>query len=234
MAARRSTARDLAQIAIFAALIAALGVPGTLHLAGNAVPITLQTLGVMLSGSLLGARKGALAVATFLALVACGLPLLAGGRGGIQFLTVEPSAGYAWGFLAGSFVIGLLTQQMMPRYRLWFGLVANAVGGVVVVYLLGTLWVWIGTGAALGTALVRNGLFVPGDALKVVIASVVATQVHRAYPGLIARSRPIAPEGRAALPAAAQAAVPAPATPPALPAKSGGERADIVGRTDPR
>lgn len=234
MAARRSTARDLAQISIFAALIAALGVPGTLHLAGNAIPITLQTLGVMLTGSLLGARKGALAVGAFLVLVACGLPLLAGGRGGIQFLTVEPSAGYAWGFLAGAFVIGLLTQQMMPRYRLWLGLIANAVGGVLVVYLIGTLWVWIGTGAALGTALVRNGIYLPGDALKVVIASVVATQVHRAYPGLIARSRPHAPEVQASSPAVASAAVPAPTSAPALPATSDEERADVIGRTDPR
>ena len=50
---------------------------------GNPVPITLQTMGVMLAGSVLGARRGALAVLTFLALVAAGLPLLAGGRGGL-------------------------------------------------------------------------------------------------------------------------------------------------------
>ena len=227
MASRRSTARDLAQIAIFAALIAALGLPGTLHLAGNAVPITLQTLGVMLTGSLLGARKGSLAVATFLVLVACGLPLLAGGRGGIQHLTVEPAAGYAWGFLAGAFVIGLLTQQMMPRYKLWFGLVANAVGGVVVVYLFGTLWLWIGAGTALGTALIRNGVFLPGDAIKVVVASVVAAQVHRAYPGLIPRSRTVVAAGPGHRVAARTAEQPriAPAENTA--------RAEVTGRTDP-
>ncbi|HEY7811867.1 MAG TPA: hypothetical protein VIC62_01435, partial [Nakamurella sp.] len=53
---RRHTARDLAQIAVFAALIAALGLPGTLYLGSTAVPITLQTLGVMLAGAILGAR----------------------------------------------------------------------------------------------------------------------------------------------------------------------------------
>src|SRR5688572_8488850 len=67
---RRGTATDLAQIAVFAALIAALGLPGALYLGGTAVPITFQTLGVMLAGAILGARKGFLSVLLFLALVA--------------------------------------------------------------------------------------------------------------------------------------------------------------------
>src|SRR5690606_14272550 len=74
-------AGDAARVATFAALIAALGMPGSLALFGNAVPLTLQTLGVMLAGTILGAWRGALAVATFLALAAAGLPVLAGGRG---------------------------------------------------------------------------------------------------------------------------------------------------------
>src|SRR5690349_19707549 len=76
-------AGDAARVATFAALIAALGMPGSVALFGNAVPITLQTLGVMLAGTILGAWRGALAVATFLALAAAGLPVLAGGRGGL-------------------------------------------------------------------------------------------------------------------------------------------------------
>src|SRR5215207_3989577 len=67
---RRSTAGDLAQIAVFAALIAALGLPGAFYLGGMAVPITFQTLGVMLAAAILGARKGFLAVLLLLALVA--------------------------------------------------------------------------------------------------------------------------------------------------------------------
>jgi len=55
---RRHTARDLAQIAVFTGLIAALGLPGAIYLGSTAVPITFQTLGVMLAGAILGARKG--------------------------------------------------------------------------------------------------------------------------------------------------------------------------------
>src|SRR3954453_2501795 len=114
MANRRSTARDLAQIAIFAALIAALGLPGTITVGPTGVPITLQTLGVMLAGGILGARKGTLAVAVFLLLMTAGLPLLAGGRGGLG-VWAGPSAGYLVGFLAGAWVIGILTARILPR-----------------------------------------------------------------------------------------------------------------------
>ena len=96
MAQRRNTARDLAQIAIFAALIAALGLPGTITIGTSGVPITLQTLGIMLTGGILGARKGFLAVAVFLLLTTAGLPLLAGGRGGIG-VWAGASAGYLVG-----------------------------------------------------------------------------------------------------------------------------------------
>lgn len=185
MPQRRSTARDLAQIAVFAALIAAMGLPGQFYLTGSAVPITLQTLGVMLAGALLGPRKGLLAVATFDVLVACGLPLLAGGRGGLVSFTTAPSAGFLWGWLLGVAVIGALTRRILPRYRIWQGVIVTAVGGMGAVYLIGVPWLAVVGGLDLGKALAVTGGFVPGDALKVVVASLVAKQVHRAYPGLI-------------------------------------------------
>ena len=107
---RRGTATDLAQIAVFAALIAALGLPGALYLGGTAVPITFQTLGVMLAGAILGARKGFLSVLLFLVLVAAGLPLLSGGRGGLGVF-VGPSVGYLAGWLLGVVVIGWFTAS---------------------------------------------------------------------------------------------------------------------------
>ena len=147
MANRRSTARDLAQIAIFAALIAALGLPGTITVGSTGVPITLQSLGIMLTGGILGARKGFLAVAVFLLLTSAGLPLLAGGRGGLGIWT-GASAGYLVGWLVGVVVIGLLTARILPRYPLWQGILVNFVGGVLVVYLFGVAWGGVRTGFA--------------------------------------------------------------------------------------
>ena len=182
MANRRSTARDLAQIAIFAALIAALGLPGTLYLGGSAVPITLQSLGIMLTGGILGARKGFLAVAVFLLLTTAGLPLLAGGRGGVG-VWAGASAGYLVGFLVGVVVIGLLTERILPGYPLWKGIAVNLFGGVIVVYLFGVPWAALRTNW--GGALSSMVTFLPGDVLKAVVAALVVKQVHRAYPGLI-------------------------------------------------
>ena len=118
---RSLAAADLAQIATFAALIAALGLVGAFYLFGGAVPITAQTLGVMLAGALLGARKGAASCLVFVGLVLAGLPLLAGGRGGLGVLATE-TAGYFVAFPVGALVIGWLTERMLPDYRFWRGL----------------------------------------------------------------------------------------------------------------
>lgn len=189
MANRRTTARDLAQIAVFAALIAALGIPGQFFLGGGAIPITLQTLGVMLTGALLGARKGFLAVATFELLVLCGLPLLAGGRAGPQWFYASPSSGYLWGFLLGVLVIGALTQRILPAYPLWLGIVVTALGGIGAIYLIGVPWTAWRADLPLWTAMSQAGVLIPGDVIKVVVTAVVAKQVHRGYPGLIASRR---------------------------------------------
>ena len=177
-------ARDLAQIAIFAALIAALGLPGPLNI--GPVPITMQTLGVMLAGAILGPRKGTLAVLLFLVLTAVGLPLLAGARGGIGVFTVSPSAGYLYGWLLGAFVTGYLTARLLPKYPFWPALGATILGGIVAVYLLGIPVMALNLGLPLWTAIGMNVAFLPGDLIKVIVTVLVARQVHKAYPGLIA------------------------------------------------
>ncbi|TFC95171.1 MULTISPECIES: biotin transporter BioY [Cryobacterium] len=188
-APRTLSVRDLAQIAIFAALIAALGLPGALSIGAVAVPITFQTLGVMLAGAVLGARKGFFAVLLLLSLVAAGLPLLSGGRGGIVWFTTSPSAGYLYGWLLGVLVIGYLTSLLLPRYRLWAALGATALGGIVVVYLVGVPVTAINLGLPIWVALVDSAKFLPGDLVKVVVTVLVARQVHKAYPGLIPSRR---------------------------------------------
>jgi biotin transport system substrate-specific component len=177
----RLPARDLALVATFAALIAVLGLPGQLNLFGNAVPITAQTLGVMLAGSLLGARRGALAVLVFCVLVVVGLPLLAGGRGGLGVLTA-PSAGYFIAFPVGAFVIGALLSVWRGRFALAWAVVANVVGGILVIYAIGIpVHAWI-SHLPLTKVLVTDSVFLPGDLIKAVVAAVIARAVLRAYP----------------------------------------------------
>ncbi len=182
----RISARDMAQIAVFAALLAALGLPGAITIGISGVPITLQTLGVILAGAILGARKGTAAVAVFIALTIIGLPLLSGGRTGLTALA-GPSAGYLVGWIPAALIIGLLTARILPKYPIVLGLLVNVLGGIVVIYIFGTIGLLLRTDLGVWAAISTNFAFVPGDLAKVVVATVVAKSVHRAYPGLVSK-----------------------------------------------
>jgi biotin transport system substrate-specific component len=188
MAARRSTSRDLALVATFAGVVAALGVMPALYPVGNAVPITLQSMGVMLAGAILGARRGFLAVALLLVLVAVGLPLLAGGRGGLGVFA-SPSVGFLIGWPVAAFVVGWLTERGGPSYRLAWGIVANVVGGIVVLYAFGVVGMVAVLDIGVWHAVVLNGWFLAGDLVKAVLTAVIARGVHAAYPGLLGETR---------------------------------------------
>lgn len=179
------TSRDLALVAVFAALIAALGLAGIFYPVGAAVPITAQTLGVMLAGSILGPRRGALAVATFLVLLAAGLPWLAGGRGGLGVFN-GPTAGFLIGWIPGAAVIGLMIARRPARALLGWLLLANVIGGIGVVYACGAPVLALRTHVSLGTALAGLAVYLPFDLIKVAAASVVTAAVLRGYPGIVA------------------------------------------------
>ena len=190
---RRFAARDLAQVAVFAALIIVLGFPGQFTVGSAGVPITLQTLGVMLAGAILGWRKGVASVLVVIVL-SLGLPILAGWRTGLSSLA-GPTAGFLIGWIPAVLVIGALTQAMMPRYRFFTGVAVNIFGGIVVLYVFGIAGMMIRADLSMGAALAANTAFLPGDVLKAVIAAAVAAPVHRAYPGLIPIRRRVADRG---------------------------------------
>lgn len=184
----RLSARDLALIAVFAALIAALGLPGSFSVPISSVPITAQTLGVMLAGSVLGARRGALAVLTFLVLVAAGLPLLAPSavrpQGGLSVFT-SITAGFLLAWLPAAWVIGRLVEMRPARFSLGWIVIANVVGGMVVIYAIGVpVQAWIGS-IPLTKALTGALAFLPGDAAKAAVSAVVTAGVLRGYPGIV-------------------------------------------------
>lgn len=188
----RTSSRDLALVAIFAGIVAALGlVPGVTP-PGFTVPITAQSLGVMLAGSIIGARRGGLSLLLLLALVAAGLPLLAGGRGGLGVFA-GTSVGFLVAWPVGAFVIGWIVERGGPTYRLHWGLVANVIGGIVVLYIGGILGLAAVLDISIAKAFVAMWIYIPGDTIKVVIAAVVAQGVHSAYPGLLGRRSSAAP-----------------------------------------
>jgi biotin transport system substrate-specific component len=181
--APRSTSRDLALVAVFAGVIAALGLVPAVFVPGFPAPITLQSMGVVLAGAVLGPRRGTLSVLLFLLLVALGLPLLAGGRGGLGVF-VTPYAGFLWAFPLAALVVGWLTWRRGAPYLLRRGVPVNLLGSVVL-YVGGWLsLVTIGGNAPLA-ALALLVIYVPGDLVKMVIAALVARGVHSALPDLL-------------------------------------------------
>jgi biotin transport system substrate-specific component len=183
-----TSSRDVALVAVFAGIVAALGVVPAFTPPGFAVPITAQSMGVMLAGAVLGARRGGLALLLFLALVAVGLPLLAGGRGGLGAF-VGPSAGFLVGFPFAAWVVGRLTELGGTTYRLSWGVVANVLGGIVVMYVFGIAGIVLFGDVPVVAAAASTWIFVPGDLAKAVLAAVVARGVHAGYPGLLGRPR---------------------------------------------
>ncbi|HEY5222510.1 MAG TPA: biotin transporter BioY [Microbacteriaceae bacterium] len=177
--------RDLTRIAVFAAIIAVLGLPAPISVFGGAVPITAQTLGVMLAGAILGSWRGAAAVSTFLVLVAVGLPLLAGGHGGIGVF-VGPTAGYLFGWIAGAFVTGAIVHTTIraktARPSSWRTALGCVVGGILVVYAIGIPVSAFVTGLPLPQMALGSLVFVPGDLIKAAVTTIVTLALWRAYP----------------------------------------------------
>jgi biotin transport system substrate-specific component len=182
------SSRDLALVAVFVGIMAALGLVPAFYPLGSSVPITAQSLGVMLAGAILGARRGGLSLLVFIGLVALGLPLLAGGVGGLSvFFT--PRAGFLLGWPVAAFVVGFLTERFGPAYTLARGVVANVLGGIVTLYAFGIVGIMIAVHTGIDAATSSVAIFVPGDLVKAVAAALIARGVHAGYPGLLSGRR---------------------------------------------
>jgi biotin transport system substrate-specific component len=182
-----SSTRDIVLVALFAAIIVALGLVPPLALGFVPVPITLQTLGVMLAGAILGPVRGALTCLLVVLLVVIGLPVLAGGRGGLG-VVAGPTGGFLLGWVPGAFVAGWLVQRFTrakaagTARRIAALFAACVIGGILVVYAVGIPWLAVAAGFGLPRAALGTLTFVPGDLIKAVIAAIVASSVQRAYP----------------------------------------------------
>lgn len=173
--------KSIAHVALFAAVIAVLGLLPKISL-GFGVPITAQTLGVMLCGTVLGAKRGSLAVLLFLLVLALGLPLLAGGRGGLGVF-VGPTAGFLVGWVAAAFVTGLIVERWQSKPITLVAGVASIVGGIVVLYAFGITGMAIVLNKSLVEASVLVLAFIPGDVAKAIVAALLTGALARARPG---------------------------------------------------
>lgn len=168
----RSTSPSSLRGVVFAALFAALTAVGAfVSLPVGPVPIVLQNLFVYLAGLLLGARWGLASVGIYLLAGASGLPVFAGGTGGIGRL-LGPTGGYLIGYLPAVLLIGWIARK--AGRRAW-GDVAAMLCGTAVLYACGLFGLWLLTGLSWPKALAAGVLpFLPGDALKIAVAVPIA------------------------------------------------------------
>ena len=173
--------RDLALVGLSAGLIVALGAIPPIVVGILPVPITLQSFGVMLAGLMFGPKRGALACLTVLALVAAGLPVLSGGRGGLAVFA-GPTVGYLLAWVPAAYTIGFLAMRaealQRPLARSIGYLFATVLGGIVVLNLGGILWLSAVSHISVTTVMLGSLAFLPGDLIKAVLAVLVVGRVE--------------------------------------------------------
>jgi biotin transport system substrate-specific component len=157
---------------VYAALFAALTAVGAfLSVPIGPVPIVLQNMFVYLAGLLLGSRWGLASVGTYLLVGAVGLPVFAGGLGGIGRL-VGPTGGYLFGYLPTVFLIGKMARTEAPQMMTD---VLAMICGTLVLYACGVTWLKIVSGMPLGKTLALGMYpFLIGDAIKIAAAAAIA------------------------------------------------------------
>jgi len=172
--------RDLTIIAVMAALIC---VAGPLSISIGPIPLSLASFAVYMAGAVLGAKKGTLAVGIYLLLGLVGLPVFSGFSGGFQKL-IGVTGGYLVGYLPCALITGLAVKPDNPDSGPQWRLPAFMVLGTAVLYLIGTAWFMIQTrntlAASMGMCVIP---FLPGDAVKIVAASLLARPVRKALYG---------------------------------------------------
>jgi len=196
----RNRAVDLALIAAFAALVAVCALLPAINVNGL-VPITLQTFAVLLSGAVLGMRRGFLAVLLYVAAGAAGLPIFSGGASGLAVLQ-GPTAGYLIGFPLAAALCGFIVERL-PRRTIQTSVplvfVAGVVSSALLIHTLGMAGLVLRADLTWAQAWDIDKVFWLGDVLKNLAMAFVATAVHRAFPDILGARRTTV--SREALPA---------------------------------
>lgn len=164
-----SLSRDLGLVLGGAALVALVA---QVEIPLKPVPITLQTLTVLLVGAALGWKRGAASMATYLLAGAAGLPVFAGGSAGIAKFA-GPTGGYLLSYIFAAALVGWLVQRYALDRRPLGAALAMLVASVVI-YAFGLTWLSMVTGLK-GQALLNAGLtpFLLGDSLKIGLAALL-------------------------------------------------------------
>jgi biotin transport system substrate-specific component len=169
---QRSALADISIIVLGSLFVAAMA---QLSIPLQPVPVTGQTLAVLLVGIVLGSKRGALALTAYLGEGLAGLPVFAEAKSGIATV-LGPTGGYLVGFIAAAWLIGLLAERGFDRSFL--KTLGAMIAGNLVIYAFGLAWLsafpfingWIGEAGLLSLGILP---FLVGDALKAILAALL-------------------------------------------------------------
>lgn len=174
------SAHDICFVGLFAAIIAVvsqLSIPMP-----YGVPMTMQTFIIPLTGTILGAKKGAVSVLIYIFIGAAGIPVFAGFSGGVGIVL-----GIRGGFIL-SFPIMAITAGISMRKSNIVWLVSWLVAGAIINYACGMLWFSFVMPANLTTAFVASVLpFIPTSIVKIILLAILAKPAKRALSGQFLR-----------------------------------------------
>ncbi len=169
-------ARHITLCALFAALIAI----GThIKIPTPLLPLTLQTLFVVLSGLVLGRKYGALSVCVYVIAGLAGLPVFTGSA-------LNPTFGYIVGFIPGAWIAGYIAERFAPKFMTW---TLGAVAGIAVIYALGIPYYYLMSKYYIGNELGAKTLLmyfvlmpIPGDVAKSILAGLIVQRLAVFFP----------------------------------------------------
>lgn len=173
----KSKSMNIVLVGLFAALTA---IGAFISIPVGPVPITLQSLFVILVPSIFGAKLAVLSQVVYILLGLIGLPIFAGFSGGLGSI-FKPSFGFLIGFILASFIIGKLSENSnRSRGRIFIALIM----GSIAIYLVGLPYMYYIMNKVLNLNMgfydvLRLGclLFLPGDFLKVLIVTYIAPKI---------------------------------------------------------
>lgn len=172
------TTRDMILTAIFAALTA-IGAYITIPL--PYIPLTLQVFFCLFAGVILGSKLGMLSQLVYAIIGLIGLPVFAGGQGGITYI-FKPSFGFIIGFIIAAYLIGRIVEsyKTISIVNIFLALMA----GVIVIYIFGVSYMMLIVNLYLGKEMVLSSAikagvtpFILADIVKALLASLLAAQI---------------------------------------------------------
>jgi biotin transport system substrate-specific component len=174
---KKMNIRQMTLVSLFAALTAA---GAFISIPLYPVPITLQNLFTLLAGMTLGSVLGGSSQIIYVLLGIIGLPVFAGFKAGIGVL-FGPTGGYLFGFIIASYIIGKIIELKKEKDIFYYFLAGGI--GIIIIYISGITQLSLVTGIGIKKALMVGVFpFLPGDILKIIAASFIASKLKLVIP----------------------------------------------------